>query len=607
MAPLDSAKLASYPDRMTYNHKKQIMRRPVPDGCEQRFPQLHPVLARVYAARQVSTPEALDYSLARLAPFDTLSGIDAATGLLMEAIRGDKRILVLGDFDADGATSSAVAVRALRSMGAGSVDYLVPNRFEYGYGLTPEIVRVALSGRPDVLVTVDNGISSLAGVALAKRHGLRVIVTDHHLPGDTLPDADALVNPNLPGDGFPSKCLAGVGVIFYVLMALRARLRASGWFEASGAPEPNLARLLDLVALGTLADLVPLDDNNRILVAQGLARIRSGRCQPGMMALLSVSRRDHRRAVAGDLAFAVGPRLNAAGRLTDMSVGIECLLADEPGRALALATRLDELNRKRQSIESTMQSEAMVLLDGTTMTGETAGDGEGDGALPWGLCLYDEKWHPGVIGIVASRIKEHVHRPVIAFADDATDNGADEVRGSARSIAGLHMRDILDAIATRNPGLIVRFGGHTMAAGLTLRRADLPAFRSAFDREVRHHAAPETFQGVLYTDGALDDTTLNLGLAETLRAGGPWGQAFPEPVFDGEFDLVSRRVVGGRHLKLTLAPPWGGPRLDGIAFNRTDDGWPGGAPRAHVAYRLDANEFHGRRNVQLVVEYVNFP
>ncbi|VFM95594.1 MAG: exonuclease RecJ [Candidatus Kentron sp. G] len=585
-------------------HKKRIVRRPVANGHELLFPRLHPVLARVYAGRDVSAAQSLDYSLARLLPFDTLSGIREAAGILGEALRSNKRILIVGDFDADGATSCAVAVRALRLMGARAVGYLVPNRFEYGYGLTPEIVQVALPSRPELLVTVDNGISSLAGVAMAREEGIQVIVTDHHLPGDSLPDAHALVNPNLPGDLFPSKCLAGVGVIFYVLLALRSRLREEGWFRDSGAPEPNLAQLLDLVALGTMADVVPLDDNNRILVAQGLARIRSGHCQPGIMALLSVSKRDHRRIVAGDLAFAVGPRLNAAGRLTDMSIGIECLLAERSGRALELATRLEQLNRKRQNIESAMQTQALTLLD--EMDVGPGEDGAQDEKTPFGLCLYNKAWHPGVVGIVASRIKDHVHRPVIAFADNVTDNGAGEVRGSGRSIAGLHIRDILDAIATRNPGLIVRFGGHAMAAGLTVHRSDLPAFRNAFDTEVRHHASPETLQGIVYTDGALDDAELNLEVAEILRAGGPWGQAFPEPLFDGEFTLLSRRVVGERHLKLSLGLPSGHRRLDGIAFNTSGSDWPGGANRVHIAYRLDVNEFQGRKNAQLIVEYASF-
>nr|VFJ68593.1 MAG: single-stranded-DNA-specific exonuclease [Candidatus Kentron sp. FM]VFJ69011.1 MAG: single-stranded-DNA-specific exonuclease [Candidatus Kentron sp. FM]VFK17568.1 MAG: single-stranded-DNA-specific exonuclease [Candidatus Kentron sp. FM] len=588
----------------TNPHKKRIVRRPVANGHELLFPRLHPVLARVYAGRDVRAAQSLDYSLARLLPFDTLSGIREAAGILGEALRSNKRILVVGDFDADGATSCAVAVRALRLMGARAVGYLVPNRFEYGYGLTPEIVQVALPSQPELLVTVDNGISSLAGVAMAREEGIQVIVTDHHLPGDSLPDAHALVNPNLPGDTFPSKCLAGVGVIFYVLLALRSRLREEGWFRDSGVPEPNLAQLLDLVALGTMADVVPLDDNNRILVAQGLARIRGGRCQPGIMALLSVSKRDHRRTVAGDLAFAVGPRLNAAGRLTDMSIGIECLLAERSGRALELATRLEQLNRKRQNIESAMQTQALTLLDEMDMgPGE---DGAQDEKMPFGLCLYNKAWHPGVVGIVASRIKDHAHRPVIAFADNVTDNGADEVRGSGRSIAGLHIRDILDAIATRNPGLIVRFGGHAMAAGLTIHRSDLRAFRNAFDTEVRRHASPETLQGIVYTDGALDDAELNIEMAEILRAGGPWGQAFPEPLFDGEFTLLSRRVVGERHLKLSLGLPSGHRRLDGIAFNTGDDDWPGGANRAHIVYRLDVNEFQGRKNAQLIVEHVNF-
>jgi len=573
-------------------HKKRIVRRSVAKESEHLFPKHHPVLARVYAGRDVISADSLDYSLARLLPFDTLSGIEEATRLLAGTIRSDKRILIVGDFDADGATSCAVAVRALRLMGARSVEYLVPNRFTYGYGLSPEIVQVALSRKPDVLITVDNGISSIAGVEAAKVHGIRVLITDHHLPGNTLPNADVIVNPNSPGDSFPSKCLAGVGVIFYVLLALRTRLRQEGWFDRPELPEPNLAKLLDLVALGTMADVVPLDDNNRILVAQGLARIRSGHCQPGIKALLSVSKRNYWRIVAGDLAFAVGPRLNAAGRLTDMSLGIECLLADQERQAFELASQLDQLNRRRQNIESTMQTQALSLLDEMEFAD--------DSKLPFGVCLYDEAWHAGVIGIVASRIKDRVHRPVIAFAKD----GDEELKGSARSISGLHICDTLDAMATKNPDLIVRFGGHAMAAGLTVRRTGLSVFRAAFDAEVRHRLSLDALQSILYTDGALDGAELNLALAEMLRAGGPWGQAFPEPLFDGEFNLLHRRTIATRHLKMLLGTPTGGQRLDAIAFNTNDDDWPRNTHRVHIAYRLDVNEFQGRRNPQLVVEYI---
>nr|VFK42920.1 MAG: single-stranded-DNA-specific exonuclease [Candidatus Kentron sp. SD]VFK48625.1 MAG: single-stranded-DNA-specific exonuclease [Candidatus Kentron sp. SD]VFK80668.1 MAG: single-stranded-DNA-specific exonuclease [Candidatus Kentron sp. SD] len=570
---------------------KRIARRPVTEGAERLFPRLHPVLARVYAARAIPSAESIDYSLARLAPFDTLSGIESAAALLAGAIRSGERILIVGDFDADGATSCAVAVRGLRLMGA-QADYLVPNRFEYGYGLTKEIVSVVIEKNPDVLITVDNGISNLEGVAMAKAHGIRVLITDHHLPGDALPDADVIVNPNLAEDRFPSKCLAGVGVIFYVLLALRSRLQEEGWFEDSGREKPNMGRLLDLVALGTVADVVPLDENNRILVAEGLKRIRREDCQAGIKALLAVSKRDPERAVASDLAFAVGPRLNAAGRLTDMSLGIECLLADQPERALELAAQLDQLNHKRQDIELTMRAQALRLLDDMEF-------GDADDSA-FGLCLHEETWHPGIIGIVASRIKDHVYRPVIAFAKDGIDN----LRGSARSIPGLHVRDTLSAIATRNPALILRFGGHAMAAGLTIRSADLAVFRDAFDAEARRHLPPEALRNNLYTDGTLEEADFNLELAEALRAGGPWGQAFPEPSFDGEFHLLHRRVVGGSHLKLLFGLPASGRPIDAIAFNTSDDDWPEGTSRARVVYRLDVNAFRGSKNAQLVVEYI---
>nr|VFK44374.1 MAG: single-stranded-DNA-specific exonuclease [Candidatus Kentron sp. TC] len=573
--------------------KKQIVRRPVAEDAERLFPSLHPVLARIYAARGITSIESIDYSLSRLAPFDTLSGIESAATLLANAVRSDERILIVGDFDADGATSCAVAVRGLRLMGAQEVDYLVPNRFEYGYGLTKEIVSVAIEKKPDVLVTVDNGISNMEGVAMARVHGIRTVITDHHLPGPSLPDADVIVNPNLAEDRFPSKNLAGVGVIFYVLLALRSRLQEEGWFENSGIKKPNMGRLLDLVALGTVADVVPLDDNNRILVAEGLRRIRLDQCQAGTKALLAVSKRAPERTVAGDLAFAVGPRLNAAGRLTDMSLGIECLLADQPERACQLAAQLNQLNHKRQNIESTMRSQALLLVDEMDIADDV------DPAF--GLCLYDETWHPGVIGIVASRIKDYVYRPVIAFAGN---DGDDELKGSARSIPGLHIRDTLSAIATRNPDLIIRFGGHAMAAGLTISRADIALFRDAFDGEVRRQLPPEALQNILYTDGILDSADLNLTLAEALRAGGPWGQAFPDPSFDGEFKLLYRRVVGGSHLKLQLGLPASDQRIDAIAFNTSDNDWPPGARRIYAVYRLDVNQFQGRQNPQLVIEYI---
>ena len=557
---------------------------------------LSPLLGRIYAARGIVSAEALDRSLAKLLPFTELLGIDAAVDLLVRALREQQRILIVGDFDADGATSSALAVRALRAMGAVQVDYRVPNRFEYGYGLTPEIVAVVAENKPDLLITVDNGIASIDGVAAAKARGMRVLVTDHHLPGDVLPAADAIVNPNQSGDAFPAKSLAGVGVIFYVMLALRARLREAGWFDARKITEPNLASLLDLVALGTVADVVPLEHNNRILVAQGLARIRRGQCCPGISALIRVAKRNQADLVAADLGFALGPRLNAAGRLEDMALGIECLLADDPDAALLLAQRLDELNRERHEIEAGMKAEAMVILDAM----ELAEDAE----LPVGLCLFEPHWHPGVIGILASRVKDRLHRPVIVFAETAAKSGGDDIKGSARSVPGLHIRDVLDAVAKRHPGLLSKFGGHAMAAGLSLVRGDLARFSRAFDEEVRRHLDPADLRQELLSDGELQASELNLQLAESLRAAGPWGQGFAEPLFDGVFELVQRRIVGECHLKLVLRPPGGGQVIDAIAFNTVDDDWPADTTQVELAYRLDVNEYNGRRSAQLLVEHI---
>jgi single-stranded-DNA-specific exonuclease len=470
------------------------------------------------------------------------------------------------------------------------VDYLVPNRFAYGYGLTPEIVEVAAQRKPDVLITVDNGISSLDGVRAANAHGMRVLVTDHHLAGAELPDAAAIVNPNQPGDTFRSKSLAGVGVCFYVMLALRAKLRERGWFAARGMADPNLAQWLDLVALGTVADVVPLDHNNRILVAQGIARIRAGKCCPGIAALFTVAGRRIERAQAGDLGFVAAPRLNAAGRLEDMSLGIECLLADQPDRALELARRLDQLNRERRAIEEEMKQQAHDTLRQMRF----------DAELPIGLSLFDPAWHQGVIGILAARIKDQLHRPVIAFAP----GNDEEIKGSARSVPGLHIRDVLDAIATRHPGLLKKFGGHAMAAGLTLRREDFESFSRAFDAEVRLHLDADDLRGVIHSDGELHPQDVSVEVAELIRDGGPWGQGFPEPVFDGEFELVQRRVVGERHLKMVLRAPGHATAIDAIAFNTADADWPQNARRVQAAYRLDVNEYQGRKSAQLIVEFV---
>lgn len=554
------------------------------------FPaQLPAVLRRVYAARQVSGTGELDYSLERLHAPDLLGGMADAVGLLQQAIARQQRILVIGDFDADGATSCALCMRGLRAMGAHDVQYLVPNRFEFGYGLTPEIVEVARARQPDLIMTVDNGVSSVAGVAAARQAGIRVLVTDHHLPGAVLPAADAMVNPNLPNDAFPSKALAGVGVAFYVLLALRARLRDSGWFAGQGMELPRLAQWLDLVALGTVADVVPLDHNNRILVQQGLQRIRAGCCVPGIRALLEVGGRNLARVVASDLGFVAGPRLNAAGRLDDMSLGIECLLADDENAARDMAAQLDAMNRDRREIESDMQVKALQIIDRLQLD---------EARLPVGLCLFDPDWHQGVIGILAARIKERLHRPVIAFARSS----AGEIKGSARSVPGLHIRDALDSVAARNPGLVRKFGGHAMAAGLSLAEADYAEFARAFDAVIAQQLSAEDLFARIHSDGELAEEELTLDTAQWLRAGGPWGQGFPEPVFDGLFEVLGQRVVGERHLKLTVRPRQGKRCMDAIAFNTAP--LPAGCSTVCMAYRLDVNEYRGVLSPQLVVEYL---
>lgn len=556
-----------------------------------QLPELHdvpPLLTRIYAARGVRHARELDTGLQQLEPYHSLKGIEAATELLLDAIEQQQRILIVGDFDADGATATAVAMLGLNMLGAADVHYLVPNRFGYGYGLSSGLVAAAAPLGAELLITVDNGVSSFEGVAAAQAAGMRVLVTDHHLPGETLPAADAIVNPNQHGCAFPSKALAGVGVIFYVLLALRARMRELGHFDQR--PAPNLAELLDLVALGTVADVVPLDANNRILVQQGLARIRAGRTRPGIRALVETGRRSVQQLVAADLGFIVGPRLNAAGRMDDMSVGIECLLADSDAQALALAQRLEELNRQRKSVEQGMQQDVEQQLQALDMHN-----------LPFGLCVYQPDWHQGVTGILAARLKERHHRPVIAFADA----GEGQLKGSARSVAGLHVRDALEAVASRNPGLITKFGGHAMAAGLTLAQEHFDEFAQAFDQHVRSCLSEEDLQGLWVTDGELCRDEFELELARQLRMAGPWGQQFPEPSFHGRFRLLSQRLVGERHLKLLLQTEDGAVSLDGIAFNVDLDCWPNPNIRfAEMAYRLDVNEFRGRESLQLMVEHL---
>lgn len=551
---------------------------------------MHPLLRRIYAARRAPEAEQ-ERSLADLHAPGLLRGLDTALDLLEAVLRQRQHVLVVGDFDADGATSSALVVAALREMGAARVSYLVPDRFRFGYGLTPEIVEVALKQKPDLLITVDNGISSIEGVTRARDAGVRVLVTDHHLPGEQLPAADAIVNPNQPGDTFPSKALAGVGVAFYLVMALRSRLRDTGWFTEQGIAEPNLASYLDLVALGTVADVVPLDENNRLLVRQGLRRIRAGHCRPGIRALLEVAGRNVTRVIAADFGFAAGPRLNAAGRLDNMSLGIECLLSESMQQATGLAQQLDALNRERREIEADMKADANRLLDAMSLDTDD---------LPAGFCLYDAGWHQGVIGILASRIKEQFHRPVIVFADA----GGGELKGSARSIPGLHIRDVLDAVAARHPDVLNRFGGHAMAAGLSLEVSRLGDFRQAFLAELDRQLDETALTGVLETDGELGADDFSLELSELLRDAGPWGQGFPEPLFDGLFQVISRRIVGERHLKLSLRPDAGGPVVDAIAFSQVERFVPAVGNQVRVVFRLDSNEYRGMLNLQLVVEWM---
>jgi single-stranded-DNA-specific exonuclease len=551
---------------------------------------LPPLLTRLYAARGVQSAVELDKGLARLIPYQQLKGMDTAVDLLVLGLQQGQRMLIVGDFDADGATASTVGVLGLRMLGAAHVDYLVPNRFEYGYGLTPEIVAVALEREPQLLITVDNGISSVEGVAAAKAAGLTVLVTDHHLPGAELPAADAIVNPNQPGCEFPSKALAGVGVMFYVLLALRARLRETGWFTAQ-RPEPNLGELLDLVALGSVADVVPLDANNRILVHQGLARIRAGRARPGLRAILEVAGRDHRRITSTDLGFILGPRLNAAGRLDDMALGIECLLCVDEALARDMAVQLDQLNQDRKAIEQGMQREALAQLKDLPLED-----------MPFGLCLFEADWHQGVIGILASRMKERYHRPTIAFADA----GDGVLKGSARSVPGFHIRDALDAVAAKHPELISKFGGHAMAAGLSLPQDNFAAFAAAFDAEVRRQLCEDDLTGRLLSDGALSIEEFHLPLAKELRNAGPWGQHFPEPLFHGVFQLVQQRVVGEKHLKVVLKSECGSVQLDGIAFGVDREIWPNPTVRwVELAYKLDVNEYHGQESVQLLIAHIS--
>ena len=539
--------------------------------------------ARVLAARGIKSLDDLDLSLSRLIPPDALSDIDVAAARIARAVQGDEAILVLGDFDADGATGTALAVSLLESLGASRVDYLVPNRFAFGYGLTPEIVHVALEREPSLIVTVDNGMSSVAGVTLAQERGVDVVVTDHHLPGEQLPPACAIVNPNAPGCEFASKSLAGVGVVYYVLSRVRVLLAEADFFAGRGIDSPNLANWLDLVALGTVADVAPLDLNNRILVHQGLRRMRFGHTRPGIRSLAQVAGRNLRTVTAQDLGFGIAPRLNAAGRLSDMTLGIRCLLSPKMPEAQRLARELDALNTERRDIERDMTLDAALLVDESREDQRSV------------LCLYDASWHQGIVGIVAGRIRERYHRPVIAFAD-AGAAAPGELRGSARSIPGLHIRDALDDVAARFPGLMEKFGGHAMAAGLSIKRSQLERFTKAFSDAVEARVSERDLAGIRMTDGELEPRDLVLENARLIAKHGPWGQGFDEPTFHGEFEVVAERVVGQRHLKFALRH--GDRVVDAIAFNRE----PVGTDRIRALYRLGVNDYSGIDTLQLVIE-----
>ena len=575
-----------------------IQRHPVPSVTDAEFPsELHPLLRRVFIARGARCSDDVDLSMPSLLPPSQLMGIDPAADLIVAAIESNARILIVGDFDADGATSCALAIRAFEAMGHSDVRFIVPNRFEYGYGLTPEIVELAKPQNPSLIITVDNGISSVDGVAAARAAGIDVLVTDHHLPGEKLPDANVIVNPNQHGCKFPSKALAGVGVIFYVMSAVRTALRNKQWFNDQ-RPEPNMADFLDLVALGTVADVVPLDKNNRILVEQGLRRIRVGKCCAGIRALIEVSGRSAAKLVASDMGFALGPRLNAAGRLDDISIGIACLLTDDAMLAQDIATELDSMNRDRRQIEQGMQLQAETALNRLEQE---------DGApLPIGMCLFNEEWHQGVVGILASRIKDRHQRPVICFALANDSEDCSELKGSARSIKGFHIRDALDAVAARHPGLIDKFGGHAMAAGLSLNKSKFAEFSAAFNEEASRLLTEDDLQSRILSDGELSAEEISLDNALLINYATPWGQLFPEPIFDNEFLLVQQRIVGSKHLKLVLGIDDGsGHIIDAIAFNVDTEIWPDETTKkVKVAYRLDVNRYRGRESVQLMIEHI---
>jgi single-stranded-DNA-specific exonuclease len=569
--------------------EKRIVRREL-TGTQVELTDLPPLLQRIYAHRDVHTKEQLSRDLSQLHPYHLLKNIDSAVELLVAALKQQKKIIIIGDFDADGATSTTLAVKALRAFGCNNVDFVIPNRFDYGYGLTPEIVEVAKTKSPDLIITVDNGISSIAGVKLAREYGIDVLVTDHHLPGDYIPEDCVIVNPNQKGDEFPSKCMAGVGVIFYVMLALRAGLKGCGWFEQQNIPVPNMGAFLDLVALGTVADVVMLDKNNRIMIHHGLNRIRAGKASVGILALIEISGREYRHIKALDLGYIIGPRLNAAGRLDDMSRGVECLLSENYKTSLSISAGLNELNIERRALETKMQAEAYAALQNLDSN---------DDSRPFGLCVYQEDWHQGIIGLLAARLKERYHCPVVAFASESETT----IKGSARSVSGLHIRDALDIIAKRHPDLLSKFGGHAMAAGLSIKKEDFPQFKQVFNDVVTELVCNERLEAVVLSDGELNVEHFNLDTANLLRRGGPWGQGFPEPLFDGKFSVIEQKLVGQHHLKMLLMSPDCEYCLDAIAFNIDTDKWPNErCSNIDAAYRLDVNFYRGREKLQLLIE-----
>ena len=571
--------------------KKRIVPRPQ-SKKKSHLENLNPVLNKIFSARGITENDQLERTLAKLPSPWLLSGMESMVDYLITAIEQQQKICIVADFDADGATSCAVAIKGLELLGAKHVSYVVPNRFEYGYGLTPEIVELVKQQQPDIIITVDNGISSIDGVKSAKDAGIKVLITDHHLPGEQLPEADAIVNPNLIDDQFPSGNIAGVGVIFYVLMALRGRLRENHWFEQQKIKQPNLAQLLDYVALGTVADVVALDQVNRILVHQGLLRIRSGHAHPGIKALIEKSNRQVNSINSADLGFAIGPRLNAAGRMDDMSLGIQCLLTEDEALARDIAEQLDQLNIDRKEIEAQMKNEAMSLLNEMKALD--------DKHLPAGVCLFEKYWHQGVIGILASRIKDRLHRPVVAFA--SADNG--EIKGSARSIPGVHIRDVLSEIASSHPQILSKFGGHAMAAGMSIQMHDYPVFALAFDEVVAKHLDKVDLEQKIYSDGQLSEKEITQEFTEIIKNAGTWGQEFPEPVFDGVFDVIQCRIVGQQHLKFVLRFPFSELLIDAIAFFvEKPEGWLG-TRSINSAYKLDINEYRGNKSVQLMLQYI---